>query len=155
MVARTGAIALMLLVGSGFARAQAMPAAIAGTWKIVRILPSHNVTCWDAERARTLLGTTLRYETGRMRWQGGSVAITDAFRRTISPEAFQEEYRTGLAELGVHAGKVEEINLQHEDADVTGATTEVPGDSVLLAGPGRIVISACGVFFSARRAAAR
>jgi len=42
--------------------------------------------------------------------------------------------------------------MQHEDADITGATTEVPGDSVLLAGPSRIIVSACGVFFEARRA---
>jgi len=46
-----------------------------------------------------------------------------------------------------------EVDMQHEDADITGATTEVPGDSVLLAGPSRIIVSACGVFFEARRAA--
>jgi hypothetical protein len=38
--------------------------------------------------------------------------------------------------------------------DITGATTEVPGDSVLLAGPNRIVVSACGVYFEATRSAA-
>ena len=47
------------------------------------------------------------------------------------------------------------MNLQHEDMDITGATTEVPGDSVLVAGQGRIVVSACGVYMEARRLAPR
>jgi hypothetical protein len=46
---------------------------------------------------------------------------------------------------------IREVDLQHEDADVTGATTEVPGDTVVLAGPGRIIVSACGVYYEATR----
>jgi hypothetical protein len=57
-----------------------------------------------------------------------------------------------LAELGIRTEQVTEIDLQHEDADITGATTEVPGDTVVIAGPGRIVVSACGVFYEAVRA---
>jgi hypothetical protein len=36
---------------------------------------------------------------------------------------------------------------------VLPASTAVPGDSVLLVGPNRIVVSACGVYYEATRAA--
>jgi hypothetical protein len=48
---------------------------------------------------------------------------------------------------------VTEVDIQHEDSDVLPASTAVPGDSVLLAGPNRIVVSACGVYFEATRTA--
>jgi hypothetical protein len=144
-----------LLMAGGLlqaAAAQAMPQSIMGRWRVERILPTHNVGCWDAERAKALVGTTLRYEQGRMTWQGGAVEVPEALSRTLSRRKYQDEYKVDLAELGIKAVEVTEIDLQHEDADVTGATTEVPGDTVVLAGPGRIVVSACGIYFLAVRA---
>ncbi len=131
--------------------AQAMPASIAGTWRIVKILPTHNPQCWDADRAKTLVGSTLKYRQGFMTWQGGEVDIPEALSRELSKRKFQDEYKVDLAELGIHTEPVTEIDLQHEDADITGATTEVPGDTIVLAGPGRIVVSSCGVFYEAVR----
>jgi hypothetical protein len=128
-----------------------MPASIVGTWRIVRILPTSNPQCWDADRARTLLGTTLKYRSRAMTWQGGEVEIPEALSRELSKRKFQDEYKVDLAELGIRTEPVTEIDLQHEDADITGATTEVPGDTIVLAGPGRIVVSACGVFYEAVR----
>ena len=149
---KTACLALLLACCATAAHAQTMPAAVTGTWKIVKILPTRNPQCWDADRAKTLLGTTLRYAPGKLTWQGGDYAIAEALTRTLSLRKFQDEYKIDLAELGVRTPSVQEIDLQHEDADITGATTEVPGDTVLLAGPGRIVVSACGVFYSAIRA---
>ena len=147
----------MLAAGltAGFvpAQGQAMPAAITGSWRIVKVLPTHNTACWDAERAKTLVGSTLKYAPNKLSWHGGEVDISEALTRTLSLRKFQDEYKIDLAELGIRAASVQELDLQHEDADVTGATTEVPGDTVLLAGPGRIVVSACGVYYSAVRAA--
>lgn len=131
------------------ARAQALPAGLVGSWKIVKILPTTGRACWGPERAGTLVGTTLHYAAGKLAWQGGEEQITEALTRTLSAQTFRAEYGFELAELGVRAGAVEEVDLQHEDADVTGSTTEVPGDTVLLVGPGRIVMSACGVYYSA------
>jgi hypothetical protein len=131
---------------------QAMPASVAGSWRIVKILQTTNVACWDEERAKTLVGSRLKYTQGSMAWQGGEVTIPEALTRTLSRRKFQDEYKVDLAELGIHAPSVTEIDLQHEDADITGTTTEVPGDTILLAGPGRIVVSACGVFYEAVRA---
>jgi hypothetical protein len=133
------------------ATAQSMPPSIAGKWRIVKIIPTHNPQCWDEDRARSLVGTTLVYQTGAMVWQGGAETIAAALSRTLTRREFQDEYKVDLPELGIGAPSVTEIDLQHEDADVTGATTEIPGDTIVVAGPGRIVVSACGVFYSAVR----
>ena len=89
-----------------------------------------------------------------MTWQGGQVDVPEALTRTLSRRKFQEEYKIDLAELGIKAESVTEIDLQHEDADITGATTEVPGDTVVIAGASRIVVSACGVYYEALRSKA-
>ena len=145
-------VGLVVLVSGNQARGQAMPPAVVGTWRIVKVLPTHNPACWDEERAKSLVGSALRYRQGAMVWQGGEVEIPEALTRTLSRRKFQDEYKVDLAELGIKADTVTEIDLQHEDADITGATTEVPGDTVVLAGPGRIVVSACGVFYEAVKA---
>jgi hypothetical protein len=91
-----------------------------------------------------------------MRWQGGEVPVQDVVTRSVTAAEFLKENSNlgtppGFAELGIRAQRVIEVDLQHEDADITGATTEVPGDSVLIVSPSRIVVSACGVFFEATR----
>jgi hypothetical protein len=142
-----------LALAAAFANPQSMPVSIRGEWRISKILPTPNDACWDNERAKTLVNSTLRYAPGRMTWKGGGVAIPEALTRTLTTQQFQDEYKFNLAALGIHATSVVEVDLQHDDADITGATTEVPGDTILLAGPGRIVVSACGVYFSAVRVA--
>ncbi len=138
--------------------ADPLPGSLAGSWRITRILPTTNAACWNADQARTLIGSTLVYRESSMRWRDGAVPLQDIYTRTLTSSDFQKE-NTGsdtpatFAQLGIHSARVLEINLQHDDMDITGATTEVPGDSVLLAGPNRIVVSACGVYFEATRAA--
>ncbi len=144
-------------VGSG---AQSMPASIAGSWRITRIVTSGRTACWDEARARTLLGSTLTYTQGTMSWMGGNVPVPEVLTRTLSRRKYQDEYKVDLAELGIRADSIVEIDLQHEDADVTGATTEVPGDTVLLNSTGRgghpeLLLSACGVYYAAVRAGRR
>lgn len=137
------------------AHAQTMPASVAGAWKIVKILPTKNTQCWDEARARTLVGTRLVFTAHRLKYAGAEIAISETLTRTLSARKFLDEYKIDLPKLGIRAASVTELDLQHEDADFTGATTEVPGDTVLLAGPGRIAVSACGVFYSAVRAGTR
>ena len=139
------------ILGVSTARAQSIPSSVSGKWRIVKILPTHNPQCWDEARATTLVGTMMVYQAHAMVWRGGAVPVTDALSRTMTRRRFQEEYHVELPELGIASASVEEIDLQHEDADITGATTEVPGDTILIAGPGRIVVSACGVFYAAVR----
>lgn len=138
-----------------------LPPQLAGSWRIVRILPSTNQPCWNADQAKSMLGTTLTYRSRSMRWRGGQVPLIGITTRTVTPQDFAHDY-PGLGEtklenitLQVPPKGLTEVNLQHEDMDITGSTTEVPGDSVLLVAPSRIVVSACGVFYEATRLPAR
>ena len=138
-----------------------LPQQLAGTWKITRVLPARSgAACWSEKEAQPLVGSLLEYSQHTMRWQGGAVPLHGVTTRAVSSADLAEEAPAGdgraaltLADLGIQAKDVTEVNLQHEDADITGSTTEVPGDSVLVAGPGRIIVSACGVYFEARRVA--
>jgi len=159
---RNGKLAGVLLgVATGMATlaasAQSLPSQLAGSWKIARVLPTHNTKCWDSTQAQPLLGSTLYYSSTAMRWRGGEVPLQGITMRMVSGAQFKKENSgdegaADFLQLGIHSGSVLEVDMQHEDADITGATTEVPGDSVLIAGPNRIIVSACGVFFEARRA---
>ncbi len=134
-----------------------LPHEVAGTWRITRILPARSgVACWTRTQAEPLVGSVITYTPRALRWRGGVVRLTGVTTRIVDSADLAEEELRGdrtvtLADLGFHAAQVREVNLQHEDADVTGATTEVPGDSVLMDGPGRLVLSACGVYLEARR----
>jgi hypothetical protein len=137
--------------------AEPLPAGLAGTWKITRLLPTKGTTCWSASQAGSLLGSMLVYRDSAMRWRGGDVPLEGVITRSVTAEEFRKENSTlgvppDFSELGIRAARVTEVDLQHEDADITGSTTEVPGDSVLIVAPNRIVVSACGVYFEATRA---
>ena len=151
----------MLAVASTAMAAQylgSLPRSLAGTWRITRILPTTNSSCWNRQQAKLLLGTTITYRSDLLRWHGGQIAVTDVSLRDLTDEEFRQE-NTGpnspanFAQLGIHAHSVTEVDMQHEDSDVLPASTAVPGDSVLLAAPNRIVVSACGIYFEATRAA--
>jgi len=138
--------------------AQPLPPQLAGSWKIMRVLPTSNTACWSAEQAQPLVGSTLSYSATAMRWRGGEVPLQGIVQRVVTGAQFRKENSgsggtADFSQLGIRSEQVVEVDMQHDDADITGATTEVPGDSVLLAGPSRIIVSACGVFFEARRAA--
>ena len=159
---RNGKLAgLLLSVAVGMVgmttSAQSLPSQLAGSWKITRVLPTHNTPCWDATQAQPMLGSSLYYGASAMRWRGGEVPLQGITMRMVSGAEFKKENSgdngaADFTQLGIHSGSVLEVDMQHEDADITGATTEVPGDSVLIAGQNRIIVSACGVFFEARRA---
>lgn len=152
---------LLLAFASASTAAQylgSLPRSLAGTWRITRILPTTNSGCWTRQQAQPLLGTTLTYRSNLLRWHDGQIEVTDVSLRNLTNEEFREENAgprspADFAQLGIHARSVTEVDMQHEDSDVLPASTAVPGDSVLLAGPNRIVVSACGVYFEATRAA--
>jgi len=133
-----------------------LPHALAGTWRITRILPTTNTGCWTRQQAQPLLGTNLTYRSNLLRWHGGQIEVTDVSLRNLTNEEFREENAgpkspADFAQLGIHSHSVTEVDMQHEDSDVLPASTAVPGDSVLLAGPNRIIVSACGIYFEATR----
>lgn len=154
----TGMIIVILSAPPVRAAVEPLPSRLEGAWRITRILPTSNESCWTKERAASLVGSTLAYHPASMSWQGGSVPVDSITSRSVSDAEFRKE-NTGskpatFAQLGITAHAVTEINMQHEDQEITGSSTEVPGDSILLAGPNRIVVSACGVYMEATRGAA-
>jgi hypothetical protein len=153
------ALALLIVWTTGGLSAEPLPARLRGIWRIARILPTHNIACWGQDQAIKLVGTTLTYGDRSMRWQGGPVPLQGIVTREVTAEEFASENSGGGSSLdfnmiGIRAASVTEVDLQHEDADITGATTEVPGDAVLMAAPNRTVVSACGVYYEATRIAA-
>lgn len=153
-------MAILLIASFGgvmkAADAEELPASLRGTWRITRILPTTNSGCWTREQARSLVGTTLTYSQNQMRWRGGMVPVEDIYTRVVSAEDFSREnggpQAASFAQLGVRAAELVEVDMQHEDAAVLPASTEIPGDSVLMVAPDRIVVSACGVYYEATRA---
>lgn len=137
--------------------AEQLPGTLRGSWRIERILPTTNSSCWTREEAQSLVGSRLTYSQNEMRWRGGVVALDDIYMREVSGADFQRENSgadrpASFEQLGIRADAVTEVDMQHPDAAVLPASTEIPGDSVLLAAPNRIVVSACGVYFEATRA---
>jgi hypothetical protein len=140
------------------ATADFLPPPLQGAWRVTRILPTTNDSCWRPDQARFLVGSVLVYRSGSMTWRGGNVPLHGITTRTLTAADFRVENRgtrgpANFSQIGIQAPSVTEVDLQHEDMDITGASTEVPGDSVLLAAPNRIVLSACGVYLEAVRAA--
>jgi hypothetical protein len=78
----------------------------------------------------------------------------------VSAQQFRKENSgreepASFAQIGVRVPALTEVDMQHEDADVLPASTDIPGDSVLMVAPNRIVVSACGVYYEATRANSR
>ena len=154
---RLAALLPLLLLAAPLS-AEQLPGRLQGSWRITRVLPTTNSACWGKTEAQPLVGSTLTYRDDSLRWRGGAVPLEEITTRTVSDSDFRHENSgsgtpASFAQLGIRTREVLEVDLQHEDMDITGATTEVPGDSVLLAGPNRIIISACGVYFEATRTA--
>lgn len=135
--------------------AEPLPKELAGSWRITRLLPTSNSACWSVGKAMPLIGSTLTYSDHKMTWKGGDIALNGIATRMIDNNELLAEAGSGsgvsFSQLEIKKSTVLEVNFQHEDADITGASTEVPGDSVLMAGPNRIVASACGIYFEAMR----
>jgi hypothetical protein len=135
--------------------AEPLPKDLSGSWRITRLLPTSNSACWSVGKAMPLIGSTLTYSEHKMTWKGGDIPLNGIATRMIDSNDLQAEAGSGtgvsFSQLEIRKSTVLEVNFQHEDADITGASTEVPGDSVLIAGPNRIVVSACGIYLEAMR----
>jgi hypothetical protein len=58
-------------------------------------------------------------------------------------------------QLGIKEEKVVQIVIRRPTANITGATSEIPGDSILLKDKNTIIFSVCGVYFEAKRSVLR
>jgi hypothetical protein len=156
---------LMILV-LGLVRtisAQIIPKELWGTWTIRREVPTTTISCWGEKEAKKLIGTEIEYSAQLFRWDKVTVNNPTAEKTTISAQQFHDENSGGGAndsqvtfqQLGIKEGKVVQVVIRHPPASITGATIEIPGDSVLLKDKDTITFSVCNVYFEAHRRVVR
>lgn len=141
--------------------AQEIPAQLRGTWVVARELPTSTISCWGAKEAKALIGAEIEYTADRFRWKNKVVTRPTVQIAVISADEFHDKNSGGGAndsqvsfrQLGIRATKATQIVISHEPADLTGATTEIPGDEVLIKDDNTIVFSVCNTYFEARRRA--
>ena len=133
--------------------------ALYGKWKIRRILPARTISCWGDKEARTIVGTEIEYSQSYFRWKNIIVKNPKATARTVTAEQYHDENSGGSSnssqvtfqQLGIAAKQTTLITIEHSPGEVTGATTEIPGDQVLIKDKDTIVFSVCNVYFEAQR----
>lgn len=149
---------LLLVVGLS-ASARDIPKELWGKWRVTRILPTETISCWSDNEAKPLLGTEIEYAAHLLRWQAVKASRLDAEIREVTAEQFETQNSSPSAsgsqvnfrQLGIRMMKVRQILINHDDARITGATTEIPGDDVLIKGKNTIVFPVCNVYFEAKR----
>ena len=141
------------------ASASVIPEQLIGKWTVVRTLPAKTISCWGDSDAKTLIGTTITYTADSFRWKDTLSKNSKAITTTVSARDFEANNSGGGAndsnvsfkQLGISGSRATQITIEHADADLTGGTTEIPGDAVLVRDPTHIVFSVCNLYFLAER----
>ncbi len=152
-------LALALASLAARAPAQSIPKEIWGKWTIKRELPTRTISCWGDADARKIIGTQIEYSDKFFRWDGVVTNDPTVDTRVLTADQFSRENsspssngsQVDFHQLGIFAKQAREISIRHQPARVSRATTEIPGDSVLVKGPDTIVFSVCSVYFEAKR----
>ncbi len=139
--------------------AQAIPEQLRGKWIVERVLPTSTISCWGNRESKQLIGTEIQYSADSFQWKNMVTAHPDVTVVIVSASQFQSEHSGGGAsgskvsfrQLGIRAAVATQIILGHPDASITGATTEIPGDTLLMKNQDAIIFSVCNVYFEARR----
>jgi hypothetical protein len=151
-------VAGVLLITSG-CLAQNIPSTIWGKWIVRRQLPTGTISCWGEEDAKQIIGTQIEYSDKIFRWKDVSTSNPIAEERTVTSDKFRDENsspssngsQVSFHQLGIVAKQAKEISIHHEPANISGATIEIPGDSVLVKDPNTIIFSVCNLYFEAKR----
>ena len=77
----------------------------------------------------------------------------------VSGEQFERENsspsvnvsQVSFRQLGISASETKQVSIEHPPAEITKATTEIPGDLLLLKNRNTIIFSVCNVYFEAKR----
>ena len=139
--------------------AQSIPSVLCGKWVVQRELPTGTISCWGEPEARKLIGTEIEYSQHLFRWNNLVTNDPIANTKIITANKFHDENSSPSSsgsnvtfeQLGIKATLAKEITIQHEDAHISGATFEIPGDSVLVKNAHTIVFSVCNIYFEAKR----
>ncbi len=153
-----------ILVGVAVtASAQNIPKEIWGKRIIRRILPTRTISCWGYPEARKLLETEIEYSANTFRWKDVIVQSPVVDTMIVSADQYHDDNsghgtdssQIDFGQLGIKTATAKRITIQHPAASVSSATTEIPGDDVLVKSPTTIVVSACNIYFEAKRAPIR
>lgn len=120
---------------------------------------SPTITCWGAREARLLIGTEIHYEAHAFRWKQHRTESPDVVVEQLTVDEFHDQNSGGgaadsqvsLKDLGIGSSEVTQVSLSHPDANLSGATNEIPGDRVFIKGRNVIVFSVCNVWFEAKK----
>jgi hypothetical protein len=149
---------LVLLAGS-VANAQNIPQELVGKWVIQRELPTRTISCWGEKEAKAIIGSEIEYTADSFRWKRLVVKHPPVEVHVVTAEQFERDNsspsvngsQVSFRQLGIDAPEVKQVSINHAPAEITGATTEMPGDEVLLKNRNFIVFSVCNVYFEAKR----
>ncbi|MFY9903655.1 MAG: hypothetical protein WBD45_16310 [Terriglobales bacterium] len=148
-----------LLLACSMLSAQNIPQELVGKWIVQRELPARTISCWGEKEAKAILGTEIEYTTDSFRWKRIVVKHPTVAVVVVSAEQFQRDNsspsvngsQVSFRELGINAPEMKQVSINHAPAKIAGATTEVPGDVVLLKNRDAIVFSVCNIYFEAKR----
>jgi hypothetical protein len=149
---------LLVLLASGVAIAQ-MPQELVGKWVIQRKVPTRTISCWSEDDAKGIIGTEIEYTPDLFRWKNTVVKHPAVEVRVVTAEQFERDNSSpsvngsqiSFHQLGINAPHAKQVSINHPPAEITKATTEIPGDEVLFKNQNTIVFSACNLYFEAKR----
>jgi hypothetical protein len=152
---------LLIFLTSTVVAAQNIPQELVGKWVIQRELPTRTISCWGEKESKAVIGTEITYTTDSFQWKHLVVKQLALKVAVVTAEQFQTDNSSPSAngsqvsfrQLGIRTPKVKQITINHPPVDFTGATTEMPGDVVLLKNHDIIVLSVCNAYFEAKRLA--
>src|ERR1700724_810955 len=107
--------------------AQTIPKEVWGKELVRREVPTATISCWGAEKAKTLIGTEVEYFTEFFRWRrvvrkNPMVEVGTIYRQRVT---------TGIL-AKVQTDEVTQVVIQQAAAGGTGATVGMAGDCVLI-----------------------
>jgi hypothetical protein len=143
------------------AAVQGIPRELWGKWVIRHEVPTATISCWGETEARAIVGTEIEYTADSFRWKDVTVKHANAEVRIVSVKQFHDENSGGSAsssqvtfhDLGIDVPSATQVTIEHPAASITGATTEIPGDVILVKDHNTIIFSVCSIYFEAKRVA--
>ena len=157
-------LSAFLLSATGFGQTNTtvtvtIPGELRGKWIVERQLNTRTISCWGDRDAKKVLHTRIEYSPSAITWRKLRVNAERVTTKTVSAVQFQEENSSPSAsgsqidfqQLGIKADAVRQITIEHPPAQISRATTEFPGDDVLLKSSDTMIFSVCNVYFEAIR----
>jgi uncharacterized protein YecT (DUF1311 family) len=137
----------------------AMPAELLGSWTVVKTLPTKTISCWGESDAQALIGTQIVYGADSFQWKDSVAKNPRVTKTVVTAKDFELNNSGGGAndssvsfkQLGIKEQRATQFSIDHADANITGGTTEVPGDVVLLRDPTHLIFSVCNLYFLAEK----